>query len=75
MTSNIARIIDVMAILIQVPHLFICGIIAGIVREASDGNRRMVIYAWLPATGIFKAHIDSYGYVKSHTISYKELFN
>lgn len=75
MKSNMAKIIDLAAVCIQVPHLFICGVIAGIVREASDGNRRMVIYAWLPATGIFKAYIDPYGYVKGHKIPYKELLN
>lgn len=75
MKSNMARIIDLMATCIQLPHIIICGFIAGIVREVSDGNRSIAVYAWYPATGIFKAYVDSDGYVKGHTIPYKELFN
>ena len=75
MMSIMARIIDLIATLIQMPHIIICGFIAGIVREVSNGNRSMAVYAWYPATGIYKAYVDSDGYIKGRVIPYKELFN
>nr|DAO45846.1 MAG TPA: hypothetical protein [Caudoviricetes sp.] len=75
MKSETARIIDLAATYVQVPHVFICGFIAAVAFAVTEGDRSMPIYAWFPATGIWKSYIDVDGRIKHRVIPYKELFN
>ena len=75
MKSEMARIIDLAATYVQAPHVFICGFIAAIVFAVTEGDRSMPIYAWFPATGIWKSYINVDGCIKHRVITYKELFN
>ena len=75
MKSEIARIIDLAATYVQVPHIFICGFIVAVAFAITEGDRSMPIYVWFPATGIWKSYINVDGCIKHRVITYKELFN
>ena len=68
----IGAIIDLVVIFIQMPYMFICGVIVGDSYVPGIGSNS--VYYWQPTVGVIKVYMRAYGDVTYDVITYKELF-
>lgn len=72
--SVFGAIIDFMAIVAQIPYMFIGGMIMGFSYEKYFGSR-ITLNIWVPTVGLYEYWFDEYERVISREISYKQLFS
>ena len=68
----VGDIIDFVVIFIQMPYIFICGIIMGNSYVPGIGSNSA--YIWQPTIGVIEAYMRAYGDITYNVITYKELF-
>ena len=64
--------IDILAVLIQAPYIYVGGFILGALRKDYEPSRNL--YAWLPMTGFVAYWVNWIGHVDYLEIPYSKLF-
>lgn len=71
--NYIGLVINLVAIFIQAPYIFIAGCIMGGANRL--GICSMEVYIWFPTYGVIKAWMRTDGGITCDMVTYKELFH